>query len=107
MRVPTVVLTAITLLVSVAFAAEQRVSSPDGKLALVLANNGDAAFKIVALSLARDGGPPAPVPCGLVYVLPGARHVWTLPPDNAASLRVVARDARSGAPLDAEIPVQR
>jgi hypothetical protein len=30
-----------------------------------------------------------------------------LPPDNVASLRVVARDARSGAPLDAEIPVQR
>jgi fimbrial chaperone protein len=87
--------------------AQWSASERDGKLALVLANNGDAAFKITALSVAHDGGPPAPVPCGLVYVLPGARHVWTLPPDNVASLRVVARDARSGAPLDAEIPVQR
>lgn len=79
----------------------------DGKLALALANNGDAALKIAALSVAREGGALAPFPCGLVYVLPGARHVWTLPPADAASLRVVARDARSGAPLDAEIPVQR
>jgi fimbrial chaperone protein len=87
--------------------AQWSAAERDSKLALVLANNGDAAFKITMLSVAHDGGPPAPVPCGLVYVLPGARHVWTLPPDNAASLRVVARDARSGAPLDAEIPVQR
>jgi fimbrial chaperone protein len=88
-------------------AAQWSAAMRDGKLALALANNGNAALKIVALSLARDGGAPAPVPCGLVYVLPGARHVWMLPRAGAATLRIAAQDARSGASLDAEIPVQR
>jgi fimbrial chaperone protein len=88
-------------------AAQWSAAVRDGKLALALANNGDAALKIIALSLARDGGVLAPVPCGLVYVLPGARHVWMLPRGDAATLRIAAQDARSGASLDAEIPVRR
>jgi fimbrial chaperone protein len=79
----------------------------DGQLALSLHNNGGAALKVTAISLARDGQALAPVPCGLTYILPGAQHVWKMPLADTASLRISARDERSGMPLDADIAVQR
>jgi fimbrial chaperone protein len=78
-----------------------------GRLALSLHNNGGAALKITSISLARDGQALATVPCGLTYILPGAQHVWEVPLADAASLRISARDERSGVPLDADIAVQR
>ncbi|MGN6147577.1 MAG: fimbrial biogenesis chaperone [Rhizomicrobium sp.] len=78
-----------------------------GEIALSLHNDGGAALKITAISLARDGSASSPIPCGLIYILPGAQHVWKVPLADAASLRVSARDERSGTPLDADIAVQR
>lgn len=83
-------------------APEWSAKAHDRKLNLMLHNGGASALKITAISLASK-----PIPCGLTYVLPGARHVWTVPSDNAASLHIAARDERSGTALDADIPVQR
>jgi fimbrial chaperone protein len=83
------------------------VAAHGGALDLSLRNSGASALKVTAISVAQGGGPPAPIPCGLAYILPGAEHVWTLPQTDAASLRIVARDERSGVSLDADITVQR
>jgi fimbrial chaperone protein len=87
--------------------AQWAAAAQDGKILLSLRNTGEAALKITAISLARDATALSPIPCGLTYVLPGAEHVWTVPLVDAASLRISARDERSGTPLDADIPVQR
>lgn len=87
--------------------AQWSVAAHGGALDLSLRNSGASALKITAISVARDQNPPVPIPCGLAYILPGAEHVWTLPRTDAVSLRIVARDERSGAPLDADIAVQR
>lgn len=77
-----------------------------GGLRLMLQNNGSAALKIGGVAITDEKGETASVN-GLTYVLPGARHEWSMPLANAASVRVGARDARSGMSLDADLSVRR
>jgi fimbrial chaperone protein len=82
-------------------------SARNGQVQLVLQNNGPAAVKLSGIAVSRSTDVPSSLPGGLVYVLPGARHDWSLIDDGAPSLQIAARDARSGLSLDADIAVQR
>jgi fimbrial chaperone protein len=79
----------------------------NGGLQLVLRNSGPSTLKLGEVSVSRASGSHSSISRGLIYILPGAQHDWSLPDDSAASVRVSARDERSGVSLDADIPVQR
>lgn len=79
-----------------AFSAARR----DGMLAVSARNLGDAAVKLTGLTL--DG---APLPEGLVYILPGARHDFA-PMAAPGAARLVGTDALSGQPVAADLVPQ-
>jgi len=78
-----------------------------GDLRLELRNSGLSTLKLGNVSVSRSHGIHSSIPGGLVYILPGAQHDWSLPDDGSAAVQVSARDERSGVSLDADIPVQR
>ncbi|MGN6516797.1 MAG: fimbrial biogenesis chaperone [Rhizomicrobium sp.] len=69
-------------------------------------NTGPATVKLSRIAITPPGGTQQYSIEGLTYLLPGTQHRWHLSLREASSLHLVARDERSGAALDADIPVQ-